>query len=86
VQPLHYTLNMPTIKRFSSSKLCMYAGDHLPPHFHILSNDGGNALVEISTFAVLAGRVSRAVFVEVTEWAVGEKEFLQSKWNELNHV
>jgi len=77
---------MPTVKRLSSSKVCMYAGDHLPPHFHILANDGGNALVEISSLAVLAGRVSRTALTEAAEWATGEKEFLQSKWNELNHV
>jgi hypothetical protein len=77
---------MPTIKRFSSCKVCIYAADHLPPHFHILANDGRNALVEISTLTVLAGIVGSAVLSEVTRWAAGKKEFLQSKWDELNHA
>ena len=66
---MHYNKTMPTIKRFQSFKVCMYAGDHLPPHFHIISNDGRQAMIEISTLTVLAGRVSNAVLSEVIEWA-----------------
>jgi hypothetical protein len=63
----------------------MYAADHLPPHFHILANDGKRALVEISTLSVLAGRVGGSVLAEVILWASAEKESLKSKWDELNH-
>jgi len=35
---------VPTLKRLSRSKICLYAGDHLPPHFHIRANDAREAL------------------------------------------
>jgi hypothetical protein len=36
---------MATLTRLSKSKLTMYAGDHNPPHFHVLANDGSEALI-----------------------------------------
>jgi len=37
----------------------MYAGDHLPPHFHIRLQDGREALVEIASLSMLYGRIAR---------------------------
>lgn len=34
---------MPTVARFSSCKIAMYAADHNPPHFHIRMSDGREA-------------------------------------------
>jgi hypothetical protein len=77
---------MPTIKKLSRSKICIYAGDHLPPHFHVLANDGRAVLVEISTLSVLAGSIDKKTLAEALDWAGTHKELLQSKWDELNHV
>jgi hypothetical protein len=77
---------MPTITRLPRCKICLYAADHLPPHFHILTNDSREALVEISTLAVLAGGVGKKELSEALEWAATHQELLQSKWEELNHV
>jgi len=30
---------MPTLQRFGSVSVRMYADDHLPPHFHIVAPD-----------------------------------------------
>lgn len=35
MQWLHYDHSMPTIIRFASSTVTLYAADHLPPHFHV---------------------------------------------------
>ncbi len=40
---------MPTLARLAQSTITMYAGDHLPPHFHVRMNDGREALVELAT-------------------------------------
>jgi len=46
---------MPTLARLVQSTITMYAGDHLPPHFHVRMNDGREALVELATLQVLRG-------------------------------
>jgi hypothetical protein len=77
---------MPTLTRLSRCKICIYAADHLPPHFHILANDGRDALVEISTLVMLAGDVGKKELAEALEWAAAHQDLLQAKWKELNHV
>ncbi|GHU27069.1 hypothetical protein AGMMS50256_05980 [Betaproteobacteria bacterium] len=64
----------------------MYAADHLPPHFHILANDGRTTLVEISTLTVLAGSVGKKELEEALAWAALNQELLQAKWEKLSHV
>jgi hypothetical protein len=50
---------MPTIRRFDTCKIAIYADDHLPAHFHI-EGRGFRAIVEIETLAVRSGNVRRA--------------------------
>jgi hypothetical protein len=40
---------MATLIRLLRSKLTMYAGDHNPPHFHVLANDGSEALIDLAS-------------------------------------
>lgn len=47
--------SMPILHRLSRFKICLYPGDHLPPHFHVRFNDGREALVAIETLEVLGG-------------------------------
>lgn len=46
---------MPTIQRLPNCTITLYAGDHLPPHFHVRLQDGREALVEIANLVVLSG-------------------------------
>ena len=62
----------------------MYAGDHLPPHFHVRMNDGREALVEIVTLKMLSGRVPRRELAEALTWALLQQSALLEKWKELN--
>lgn len=50
---------MPTLRRFATCKIALYADDHAPPHFHI-EGRGFRALVEIETLEVRAGDARKA--------------------------
>ncbi|MCL2020935.1 MAG: DUF4160 domain-containing protein [Betaproteobacteria bacterium] len=76
---------MPTIQRLSRSKICIYAADHLPPHFHIVANDGREMLVEIATLATLAGTIGKSAKTEALAWAEANQDTLYEKWMELNN-
>lgn len=75
---------MPTLRRFDSCVIRMYAHDHLPPHFHIGMNDGRECLIEIDTMQFLAGRINRRELVEALVWAQENRAVLRKKWKELN--
>jgi len=62
----------------------MYAGDHLPPHFHIRLQDGREALVEIASLSVLYGRIAHRQLAEALAWAAENQAHLRAKWEELN--
>jgi len=84
VQWLHYDLPMPTIIRLANSTITMYAGDHLPPHFHVRMRDGREALVVIETFAILTSSLKPRELAPALAWATVNKQALIAKWQELN--
>jgi hypothetical protein len=62
----------------------VYANDHLPPHFHIISPDG-EALVEIETFDLYAGAIPRGASArKLMAWARENVDQLRAAWNALN--
>ncbi|ADU99015.1 DUF4160 domain-containing protein [Alicycliphilus denitrificans] len=75
---------MPTLARLAQSTITMYAGDHLPPHFHVRMNDGREVLIEIATLEVLRGSVSKRELAEAVAWADANRAALAAKWKELN--
>jgi hypothetical protein len=74
---------MPTIKVFRAAKLCMYPGDHRPPHFHIVGPDF-QVLVRIADCEVIAGEARANQIAEAMAWAHANREALMQKWAELN--
>ena len=74
---------MPTIRRFSTCKIAIYADDHLPPHFHI-EGRGFRAIVEIHTLMVRSGNTRRAG--EALDWARDNIEVLRTEWARLNRL
>jgi hypothetical protein len=74
---------MPTLQCFGSVSVRMYADDHRPPHFHIVSPDF-QVLVRISDLAVIAGEARPAQIAEALAWAKTHQEMLALKWAELN--
>jgi len=74
---------MPTIRSFSNCRICMYADDHNPPHFHILSPDF-EVQVAIATLEVIRGAAHARAVGEALEWAGRHRAELSLKWIELN--
>lgn len=79
-----YNTLMPTIQRLATCIIAMYAGDHLPPHFHVRMNDGREALVSIDPLAVLRGSIARRELEPALQWAASNQTALAAKWKELN--
>jgi len=75
---------MPTLVRLAQSTITMYAGDHLPPHFHVRLNDGREALVEITALEVLRGNMAQRELAEALAWAADNQAALMALWKELN--
>ena len=74
---------MPTLQRFGSVSVRMYADDHRPPHFHIVAPDF-QVLVRISDLAVIAGEARPAQIANVLEWARAHRDSLALTWAKLN--
>ena len=62
----------------------MYGGDHNPPHFHVRSNSGAEAWVQLSTLTLLHGGVEKVLLEEAISWAGSNMPLLMKKWKELN--
>lgn len=75
---------MPTLYRTANWKIAMYAGDHLPPHFHVLMRDGREAQIEIANLAVMAGAVAPRVLRAALDWAERNQSMLATEWHRLN--
>jgi hypothetical protein len=72
---------MPTIQRFATCKIAIYADDHVPPHFHI-GGRGFRAIVEIESLSVRAGSVRQAA--DAMAWAAANIGLLRREWDRLN--
>jgi uncharacterized protein (DUF849 family) len=75
---------MPTLARLANCAITMYAADHLPPHFHVRTKDGREALIIIENLTVLSGAIKHRELNEVITWAQANTRMLISKWQELN--
>ena len=74
---------MPVIARLQYCLISMYFDDHNPPYFHILGNDGQEALVRLGDLAVLKGSVERRALKEALDWAARNEGFLRETWNDF---
>jgi hypothetical protein len=70
---------MPCISQFFGIVIYRYCNDHAPPHFH--AGYGENeALYEIQTLRVYAGRLPRRAHNLVIEWADLHRTELLADW------
>jgi len=74
---------MPTIVKIGNIKIRIFADDHHPPHFHIVTPDCEVA-VRISDLSILAGCIDRRSFEIAMKWAKTNKGVLENEWNRLN--
>lgn len=61
----------------------VYANDHLPPHFHIITPDA-DALVDIETLEILRGKLSRKAEADALAWAKTNGKLIANEWNRTN--
>jgi hypothetical protein len=74
---------MPTIITLGNVAIRMFADDHNPPHFHIVT-PRYQALVALSSMSVVAGEMDRRSLDVALEWAREHKALLEQEWNRLN--
>lgn len=76
---------MPTIVKLGNLKIQIFADDHNPPHFHVVTPDY-EALVRLSDLSVMAGAIDRRSLQVALEWAKEEtnRDLLAHEWNRLN--
>jgi hypothetical protein len=73
---------MPTIKDFGGFKLTMYAGDHNPPHVHLIAA-GREALIALSG-EVLKGMPEAKHLRRARAYIAANLAELAQKWAALN--
>lgn len=74
---------MPTVATLGAVLVRVYADDHLPPHFHVDTPDF-HALVRIEDLAIHRGALDGRILRLVREWALENRELLDSEWRPLN--
>jgi len=70
---------MPCISQFFGIVIYMYYNDHSPPHFHA-EYAGDEALYEIQTLRIYAGKLPRRAHNLVIEWADLNRAELLADW------
>ena len=71
---------MPELSRFYGIVIRMYYRDHQPPHFHAIYAES-EAILDISTLAVIEGRLPPRATGMVVEWATLHQKELLDRWN-----
>jgi len=72
---------MPEICRFYGIVIRMYFCDHAPPHIHV-EYGSDQALIDIQTLAIFAGKLPPRAMGLTVEWASLHQEELISFWNQ----
>lgn len=70
---------MPTIAVVDGVKIQMFFNDHIPPHFHA-TLAGHEALIAISTLAVIRGSLPPAKLRAILSWAREHQGALALNW------
>ena len=73
---------MPTLVVLGNVKIQMFALDHRPPHFHVVTPDT-EAVVAIEGFHVLRGSLRPRDLRLALSWARLNKARLEDEWQRL---
>lgn len=76
---------MPEISRFYGIVIRMFYNDHFPPHFHA-EYGGYEALIDMNTLAVVAGKLPLRALGLVMEWASYHQNELKSNWEKARNL
>lgn len=75
---------MPTLVRLNRCRVAMYFDDHPPPHFHVITCNEEEILVEIENLAIWAGEADSRDTEEAFAWAAGNRRMLWARWMEYS--
>jgi hypothetical protein len=75
---------MVNLKNTGAWKIFIYAGDHPPPHFHVLTGDGQSS-VDIATLREQRSGANKRALKGALEWALENRATLMTVWNEQNN-
>ena len=70
---------MPIISSFFGINVRMYFADHGPPHIHV-EYQGQEALIDLATGVVLAGRLPSRALSLVRQWRLDRAAELAQNW------
>lgn len=76
---------MPEISRFYGIVIRMFYNDHFPPHFHAEYGEQ-EALIDINTLAVIAGKLPPRALGLVMEWASLHQNEIFSQWEKARNL
>jgi hypothetical protein len=76
---------MPEISRFYGLVIKIFFDDHNPPHFHAEYGEY-EVLINITTLAIMSGRVPARALGMVTEWAALHQGELRSAWERAKQL
>ena len=76
---------MHELSRFYGIVIKMYFDDHSPPHFHAEYGEY-DALININTLAVMAGRLPGRALGLVVEWASLHQAELDREWAKAKNM
>jgi len=71
---------MPTISEFFGIVIQMFWREHAPPHFHALYGEH-EALIDVRTLEVIAGKLPRRALALTIEWAAEHRSPLIEDWD-----
>ena len=74
---------MPTLVMVGNVAIRMFADDHNPPHFHVVTPNH-RAVVSLAELEVIAGRIDRRSLDVALAWASANRDRLESEWMRLN--
>jgi hypothetical protein len=76
---------MPELCRFYGIVIKMYLDDHEPSHFHAEYGEE-EAVINVETLAVIAGRLRPRALGLVAEWASLHQEELRAAWLQVKNL
>ena len=76
---------MPEISRFYGVIIRMYFDEHNPPHFHAEYGEH-EALININSMGIIAGKLPSRVLGMVVEWASMNQNQLKREWNKARNM
>ena len=76
---------MPRLATIGRVGVCVYADDHMPPHFHVLTPDG-DAQVRLDSLELIRGALRRSDLETAIDWASDTANWqkLWAEWRRLN--